>query len=143
MKTRPIQNDTQRQNAINAILKLPYPYELGVSKKLRTDGQNRRYWASLEEYLDQIKQAIDRVVDHTGYTPLEVRRLVAKELQPEQIAILFSLRKEVAHDVLKIIAGIPTSTRLNTKEFGKFEEQVMGIMIDIVGEVNNITRGMI
>ena len=90
-------------------------------EKPRSGPQNSRYWASLTQYLKEIDHAIKRISDSTGYTPLEVKRLIAKEMPPEYIAILFAKSPETAHDVLKEICGIPSSTRLGTKKFMDFE----------------------
>ena len=142
MKTRIITTDAQRANAINAILKLPYPYEIGVAHKLRSLGQNARYWASLEEMLDQVQQAVNKVTEG-GYNQLEARRLIAKDLEPEQVAILYSPNKEVAHSVLKMINWVPSTTRLGTKEFMQYEEVMFKTMSEIVGEINAIADRMI
>jgi hypothetical protein len=106
------------------------PYE-----KTRTDGQNRRYWSDLTHQLDLLAQEIKSISDHTGYTPLEVRKLIAKDLEPEHAALLFTLSPEAAHEVLKVISGIPTSTRLGTKEFSQFEDRMIQIVAEIVGQV--------
>ena len=105
-------------------------------KRSRTLPQNSRYWASLDEYLDQIGRQIDSVATTTGYTQLEVRRLIAREMPPEYVAILFARTAEVAHEVLKAICGIPTSTKLGTKEFSEFDEKMEFTIADIVGHVN-------
>ena len=61
-------------------------------------------------------------------------------MQPEYVAILFSHTPEVAHDILKLIVGIPTSTRLGTKEFMKFEEQMEATIAVIAGEINHFAQ---
>ena len=111
-------------------------------KRPRTDGQNSRYWASLTEYLKQIAAAVARVSDQTGYTPIEVKRLIAKNMQPEHGLILFAHKPEIAHEVLKEIVGIPTSTRLGTKEFMAFDGRMEQVIAEIAGEVNAFERAI-
>ena len=108
--------------------------------KTRTDGQNARYWADLTEQLRQLCQEIDSMSDHTGYTPLEVRRMAAKGLSPEHTAILYTHSPEAAHEVLKVINGIPTSTRLGTKAFMKFEGIMIMNVAEVVGAVRSLAR---
>ena len=103
--------------------------------KTRTDGQNRRYWADLTGQILAMNADIEILSQHTGYSNIEARRLVAKTLQPEEAAILFCRTPEAAHEILKLIAGIPTSTRLGTKKFAEFEDRMVQIVADIVGTV--------
>ena len=111
------------------------PYE-----KTRTLPQNSRYWSSLTEYLNQMNQTVHAMANETGYTPIEVKRLIAAEMPPEHVAILFARKPETAHDVMKEIHGIPTSTRLGTKPFMQFEERMIQTIADIVGAVNAFSR---
>ena len=104
-------------------------------QKTRSLSQNSRYWASLTEYLNQIHQTIQIVSDESGYTPLEVKRLIADDLKPEQVAILFARTPEVAHDVIKEICNVPTSVRLGTKRFMEFEEQMERTIAEIAGQI--------
>jgi hypothetical protein len=109
-------------------------------EKLRTLSQNSRYWASLGEYMKQIKAVVETVSAETGYSPLEVRRLIADELPAEQVGILFAQKPETAHDILKAIVGCPTTTRLGTKEFIQFEERMEQQIAEIAGTVNAFAR---
>jgi len=136
-----LRNDTIRQRAAEAILNLPDEplMEIVVRDfvKTRSLPQNARYWASLNENLRLIEESIRRVAEYTGHSNLEIRRLIAKELPPEYIAILFSSSAEAAHDILKLIVGVPTSTRLGTKAFSQFEGRMEETMAQISGEINN------
>lgn len=114
--------------------------EIKEAVKPRTLPQNSRYWATLTEELRQLSACIAEISAYTGYTPLEVRRVVAKSLQPEQVAILYAGTPEAVHDILKIINGIPTSTRLGTKKFAEYEERMIQTIADVVGEVRAVAR---
>ena len=74
---------------------------------------------------------------------MEVRRTIGTEIPIEHVPILFATKKETVHDTLKMICEIPTSTRLGTKSFGKFEDRLSQIMSEIIGSVNAITKGVI
>lgn len=119
---------------------LPLVITITEGKRIRTDGQNRRYWSNLSNLLQEIRQAISQVSEHTGYSEFEVRKLVADELPIEQAAILFVRTPEAAHEILKMLVGIPTSTRLGTKAFSKFEMRLEQTMMEIIGNINAITR---
>lgn len=106
----------------------------------RTDAQNRHYWFSLGEELRQLNESIHQIANQTGHTPLEVRRFVAADLAPEQVAILYASSSEAAHEVLKLIHGIPTSTRLGTKAFMAFEERMIQTVAEVVGAVRAAQR---
>jgi hypothetical protein len=114
--------------------------EIREAVKLRTLPQNARYWATLDEELRQLSACIAEISAHTGYTPLEVRRIVAKFLQPEQVALIYASTPEAVHDILKLIHGIPTSTRLGTKQFMEFEERMLQTIAEVVGEVRVVAR---
>ncbi len=106
------------------------PYE-----KTRTEGQNSRYWCSLTEYLRQINVLVNQVASDTGHSPLEVKREAASGLPIEYGIILFAKKPEVAHEVLKDICNIPTSTKLGTKKFIEYEERMLAVMGDILSHV--------
>jgi len=114
--------------------------EVRKAVRTRTDGQNSRYWATLTEELRNVSAGIKEVSEHTGYSPLEVRRIIAKELQPEQVAILYASTPEAVHDILKTINGIKTSTRLGTKEFMQYEERMLQTIAEVVGAVRAVVR---
>lgn len=117
-------------------------YEVTVKpyKKTRSIGQNSRYWASLNELMEQKRAYIQSVADSTGHTPLEVKRLIAVNMPPEHVAILFTHSAEVAHDIVKEICDVPTSTRLGTKEFMQFEERMIQAIIEIMDEIKSISN---
>ena len=135
-----LRNDKIRARAAEAVLNMPDspPHEVVIREyvKNRTDSQNRRHWSSLNEYLRQMNLTVELVSNQTGYTPLEVRRLIAKDMPAEYIAILFARTAESAHEVLKAICGIPTSTRLGTKKFSEFDELMENTIAEIMGYVN-------
>ena len=117
-----------------------YMVEIKEAIKIRTTGMNSRYWATMTEELRQLSAGIAEIAAHTGYSPLEVRRIVAKELQPEQVAILYAGTPEAVHDILKTINGIPTSTRLGTKKFMEYEEIMVQTIAEVVGAVRAVAR---
>ena len=90
-----LRDDAIWQNAVNLLRVLqPSGYQgemmeviIRPFQKTRSLPQNSRYWASLTEYLNQIHQTIQIISDESGYTPLEVKRLIADDLKPEQIEI--------------------------------------------------------
>ncbi len=117
---------------------LPMVMTLTEGSKIRSDSQNARHWASLHDWREQIENAVALISIETGYTNLEVRRLVADQLPHEQAAILYVRRDDSVHDILKQCAGIPTSTRLGTKAFNMFDEERDRIMAEILGEVHAV-----
>ena len=141
MKTRTIHNEADLQKASQDILNvggsLPVVMTLTKGSRLRTTSQNQRYWATLDEHLSAIATLVEAVAEQTGYTPLEVRRLIAwtAGLPPEQVGILFARKKDVIHEHLKIICDIPTSTRLGTKEFMGLEDRMIQTLTEIEGEI--------
>lgn len=137
-------NRTEAAKAVLSITEKPL-MEVTIREhvRTRTDGQNKRYWASLTEELRQMQQSIDRIAWHTGHTPIEVRRIVSAELEPEQIAILYAQTPEAVHDILKTIHGIPTSTRLGTKAFMSFEERMIQAVTEVVGAVVAVERNSV
>lgn len=114
--------------------------EIKEAVKLRSLPQNSRYWATLNEELKSLHREIDIISTHTGYSTLEVRRLVAARLPPEQAAVLFTHKPESVHDILKMIHGVSTTTRLGTKVFMQYEERMLQTVAEIVGEVRAVSR---
>jgi len=139
-----LSSDRIASNCAEAVLNAPHDgsveVEIREHVRLRTTGQNSRYWATLTECLRQIGQDITEMAEHTGYSPLEIRRLVAATLEPEMVALLYTHTPEAAHDILKLIHGIKTSTRLGTKKFMEFEERMTQTITNVVGEVRNFAR---
>lgn len=137
MGQRRIDSDQLRDRAIDDIRALSYPYFVTVTaEKTRSSSANARYWALMQENLDAITATVERLSEETGHTPLEIRRHIAAQLTPEHAAILYAVKKEAAHEILKLICGVPTSTRLGTKKFKKFEAIMEATLADILGEVN-------
>lgn len=118
---------------------LPFVVTITQGKKIRTDSQNSRYWAMLNENLNMVNEAIN-TVEENGYTNLEARKVIANEIPAEHAAILFVRKAEAAHEILKIVCGIPTSTKLGTKEFIRFEEQMEQTLYEIVGSIRSVAR---
>lgn len=104
-------------------------------EKTRSLGQNSRYWVSLSEYLRQMNALVNQIASDTGHSPLEIKREAAAGLPIEYGIILFAKKPEVAHEVLKDVCNIPTSTRLGTKKFIEYEERMLAVMGDILGHV--------
>ena len=123
-------------------LPLDPPHEVVFREfvKIRTTGQNQRYWATLNEELKSLHLEIDIISTHTGYSTLEVRRIVAARLPPEQAAVLFAHKPESVHDILKMIHGVSTTTRLGTKAFMQYEDRMLQTIAEIVGEVRAVSR---
>lgn len=144
MKQRTAYNQQDLDEAANRIRSLgghlPVVVTVTEGKRTRTSAQNARYWSSLTELLEQISEAIREVAEHTGYTDLEVRQIVAADMPAEQVAILYCRKPEAAHEVMKMICNIPTSTRLGTKAFTKFEARLEQTMSEIIGNITAITR---
>jgi len=135
-----------QERAIEAVRQVKidkdHPVEVIIRphEKIRSLPQNSRYWATLTELLNRIQRAVHVVSEFTGYSPLEVKRLLAADMPAEYSAILFCPKPEPAHEVMKEICGIPTSTRLGTKKFMAFEERMEQVMADIEGYVNAFER---
>jgi len=110
--------------------------ELRPARELRTLGANARYWATLTEYLNQIRAAIMALCDHTGHTPMEIRRSIAQTMPIEYGVLLFVDDPEPAHGVLKKIYGVPTSTRMTKKNFQTFHDRMEATMSEVLGTVN-------
>ena len=123
--------------AINALALKPVLMEVVIRpfEKTRTSIRNAKYWAELTECLEQINAAINQVASDTGHSPLEVKREAASELPIEYGLILFARKAEIAHEVLKDVCNLPTSTRLGTKKFMEFEDRMLAVMGDILGHV--------
>lgn len=144
MKTRVIKTNDDLVRVCVDLAKLtghiPFVLTITEGKKIRTDGQNKRHWVSIESFMAQIAEAVDVVAEGAGYTPLEVKRVIAKGMSPEHVGILFARTGEVVHETLKAICNIPTSTRLGTKEFSKFDDILEQTIAQIIGEVNSVAQ---
>ena len=144
MKQRSIETQEQLEHAASDLLKLagnmPFVITITAGTRIRTSPQNKMYWSELQFFMNEISQAVSNVAEHTGYSELEVKRLISNDMEPEQAAILFVRSKEAVHEVLKMIVGIPTSTKLGTKDFNKFTERLAQVMSEILGIVNMFER---
>ncbi len=132
--------DKAANDLLNLEAYLPLVLTITEGKKIRSTAQNAAYWANIKTLLDEINAAIQSVSDHTGYTPLEVKRLLAQSLEPEQIAVLYARKSDTIHEILKQICNIPTSTRLGTKAFIKFEDVLEQTIADIIGSIRAVVR---
>ena len=123
--------------AINSLVLKPVLMEVIIRpfEKIRTSIRNAKYWAELTECLEQINATINQIASDTGHSPLEVKREAVSELPIEYGLILFARKPEVAHEVLKDIANIPTTTKLGTKRFIEHEDRMLAVMGDILGHV--------
>ena len=141
MPERLIETPEQRTDAINAIAGLELPYRITISpKKERSNAQNNMWWSALEFHICQIAQAVTKISDYTGHTPLEIRRMIALQVSPEQSLMIYALKKEALHEALKLICCIPTSTRLGTKKFSEFHGVMEMEMANLMAEVNGFMR---
>ena len=139
MKQRTILNAEQLKKACAALSglggNLPLVITITEGTKTRTSGQNARYWCEIEYFMEQINEAIGRAADESGHSEFEIKKILAGQLPIEQSVILFAKKKEVVHEVLKDICNIPTSTRLGTKDFMKFEDRLSQTMMEIIGNI--------
>jgi len=118
-----------RQNGVKLRVSVD-PYE-----NPRTIPQNSRYWGILRGCLKRIQIELEILSDETGHTVLEIKRLIATELDREQSRILFAQDPEEAHETLKQICGVPTTQDLGTKKFSAFEERMEQVITEIAGIV--------
>ncbi|MEE9118749.1 MAG: hypothetical protein V3U02_09200 [Calditrichia bacterium] len=141
MKERILLTDADLQKAARDLTALTthLPVVLTVTQgtRIRSTAANARYWSGLNEYLDQMNEAINRI-EENGYTNLESRKVIASELSTEHAAILYCTNAESIHNIIKLICGVPTSTRLGTKEFQKFESVMEGTLAEIIGEIKAV-----
>ena len=118
---------------------IPFVLTITQGKKIRSTAANARYWSMLNDNLDLINTEV-QAIEEKGYNNLEARKLIAKELPWEQSLILGATSAEVAHSILKIISGIPTSTKLGSKSFMRFEETMEQVLYEIVGSIRNVAK---
>ncbi len=114
---------------------LPFVMTITSGKRIRTGGQNSVYWIDIRHFMGQIRGAVAEMAEESGHTPLEIKRIIAADMQPEYVGILFARTELVVHEMLKMICDIPTSTKLGTKEFHKFDERLAETMAQIIGEI--------
>lgn len=144
MKERTIETHEQLAQAVTDIGRLadhlPFVISITQGKRIRSTAANARYWSGMKEALDRINEDVESVAESTGYTNLEARRVISESLPWEQSMMLCVRTTEAMHEVAKMIVGIPTSTKLGTKEFQKFELQIEQVIAEIVGEVKLAAR---
>ena len=149
MKQRSVTNEQQLQKASQDLLKLsdymPFVMTITQGSKIRSGGQNSRYWANMDFFLSEVNDAVERYAEKCGETNIQARREIAIAIESkfdcpiEYLTILFIRTKEPLHEVMKMICNIPTSTRLGTKEFQKFEDILEMTMSEILGIINSVT----
>jgi len=144
MKQRPLITPADLKKAaadlLNLEANLPMVMTLTAGSKIRSSAANSRHWCNIRMFLDDIRYAVESVSEHTGYTPIETMRVLSKNLEPEQAAILCARKPEVAHEILKFICGIPTSTKLGSKDFQKFELILEQTIAEIIGSIKAVAR---
>jgi hypothetical protein len=143
VKQRTITNQDQLRKASHDLLNISqFPFVITVTEgsRTRSSGQNAKYWAELTFFMEQINESISHAAESSGYTDIELRRILADQLPIEQALILYARKKEVIHEVLKDIVNIPTSTRLGTKDFMKFEGRLEQVMSEILGNIRGFLR---
>ena len=142
MKYRTITNQQDRDKAFKAIESLKYPYTLGVGHKKESEAQRSRYFALVDDWLDEVRKYINAASDSSGYTPFEVQEIISRELPFPQSGLMASLDKRTAHNIVKTVCGIPTSVGVGTKQFKKLETIMDATFAEILADVVNITRRM-
>ena len=115
---------------------LPMVMTLSKGEEIRSEGQNARHWCMIQDLINLIQTTVENVSEHTGETPFAIMREIASGMPPEHVAFLYVRKPVAAHDILKMICNIPTSTRLGTKEFSRFDEILDATVAEIVGEIN-------
>lgn len=146
MKQRTLQTAADLRKASADILglegHLPVVITVTQGKRIRSDRQNSKYWATLNDHLQNISNWVQQLADETGHTSMEIRHFVASQLSPEYAAIVYAFTDDSAHKVMKIIQGKESSRKLGTKEFMDFEQRMDQIMSEIVGEVQAVAKTM-
>lgn len=144
MKQRLIQNKTDRDKAFSDITPIEFPYWLGISRDMKeSDAQRSLYFATIDDFLREIRKYVNAASENSGHTPDEIRALVSHELPWPQSAIMTMLTKNAAHECLKIICGVPTTIGGGKKRFREqFQPILEATMADILGSVKAITGRM-
>lgn len=101
--------------------------------EIRTNEQNAMYWSALDDRVNAVNRLVTIAADTTGHTPLEMRQIWASNMPPEQAALMFVLRPEAAHEIIKVVLGVPTTTRLTKANFSEFYERMETIYAEIIG----------
>ncbi len=112
------------------------PFRLSVSPvKERSTVANSHYWVNLGFWLGEVQTAINETANRLGLSPSDAKLLLANNMPTLHALIMYARERKVAHSVLKDICNIPTSTKLGTKAFHKFDETMERTMAEILGEV--------
>lgn len=139
-------NDGILANALDAVVER---YKSGVLHEViiqpheekRTHGQNSVYWISLREYLRQFNAIINQMQSDTGQPARDIKREIARRNEPEYAGIVLASNEVVAHDFIKQLANVPTSTTLKRrKEFPEFTEAMNATMNDLIGQAMALQR---
>jgi len=144
MKQRTIRTESELKKLSADVLCLaqymPFVVSVTQGTAIRSEAANARHWVMIEDLLNHIREAVEIISEATGYTPAEVKKLAAADMPPEHVGILYARTKQAVHDELKGICNIPTSTRLGTKAFSRFDEILEGTVAQVIGEVNAVSR---
>lgn len=139
-------NDAILANALDAVVE---SYKSGVLHEViiqpheekRTPGQNSNYWISLREYLRQFNAIVNQFASDSGNNARDIKREIARRNPPEYAGIILASNEEVAHDFIKQLANVPTSTTLKKrKEFPEFTEAMNATMNDLIGQAMALQR---
>jgi len=146
VKTRTLQTKADIERARADLLglegHLPIVLTLTKGKRIRTEAQNARYWATLTQHLENISNWVQQIADETGHTTWEIRQLIARDIEPQYAPIVYCFMPEAAHKVLKIICDVPTTTRMGTKEFMAHEARMEQTMAEVVGSIQQVAMTM-
>ncbi len=142
MKERTVNDHEQLARAVSDLSKLAdhFPFVISVTKgkRIRSPAANARHWANIEDFMIQVNSAVEQISETTGYTPLETKKIISQDMPPEHIEILYARTSNAVHDSLKAICNIPTSTRLGTSDFSKFDDVLEMTIAQIIGEINAV-----
>lgn len=142
-KTFTLSSERIRDNAWAYVRALPiaeHPWQVRIApaERIRSAGQNLRYWATLTDILHRLHAHVQMLATDTGHSPIEIKRILANGLEPENVALLFVRTPEAAHEIVKAICDVPTSTRLNTKKFMEFEDRMIAVLEELIGHVESL-----
>jgi len=136
-----IRDPSVAEKAVAAVLAAaseeePHDVVISPHVDLRTTPQNALYWSALNDRLAEVGRLVGMVADNSGHSNLEARRALAHGLPGEVAALLFVHSGEAAHEILKLIHGIPTTTKLSKRTFTEFYDRMETTFADLVGHIN-------
>jgi len=144
MKQRVVTTQEQLDDTVKRLSmlgdKLPLIVTVTEGTKIRSGNQNSRYWCNINFFMSQLDEVVERIADKTGYTNYETRKILAEKMPVEHGVVLFMRKAEAVHECLKMICNIPTSTRLGTRSFMKFEDILEVTMAEVLGSVNKLAN---